>query len=59
MVEGKFRPPPYIRNGLTDLKLITVLEDYPHAKFDLDPTTSVVLANTQVATAKFLYGRPV
>jgi len=58
-LRANFDPPPYIRNGLTDLKLITVLEDYPHAKFDFDPTTSVVLANTQVATARFLYGRPV
>ena len=56
MEVGKFRP-PQLRNRLTDFDEIRILERLKtshHAKFHIDPTTWVVLANTQFATVGFL-----
>ena len=58
---GKFQSTPTSRQPLNrfgwNLKLIELHpppEDYPHAKFDFDPSTWVVWTNTQLGTAMFL-----
>jgi len=50
MGHGKFRPPlphAYLRNGFTDFYEVCPANATHHTKFDLDPTTWVVWANTQ------------